>query len=143
MKNLKVLEYNGALLKGYRTIRTIRHLLMSLVCILVISCSTNYKNYIKLQCKDKSAVLYKNDFQAIKYKNYIELKVLKESKLDLIKKLMNCNIMLTLDNKKYVAKGINFKESRKPEGCNYFFSEFDNGCIIVQDERIFLKSIDI
>ncbi len=120
-----------------------RLLLMSLVFILVTSCSTNQKESIEFKCKNNSIVLDKNEYQITKHKKYIELKILTESKLDLIRELMECSIILNLDNKRHLVKALNTFESRVPKGCDYFFTEYDNGCIVIQDEQIFIRSIDI
>lgn len=117
---------------------------MSLVFILVSSsCTTKDEDYIKFKCKDNFISLDKTEYQIIKHKKYIELKILAKPKLDLLKEVMECSMILSLNKKKYTIKASNFKESKLPEDCDYFFSEYNNGCIIFQEEVIFLKSINI
>lgn len=117
-----------------------------MVIIFVISCSKpedcSINTSILIKSEDNGGlVLNKNDFKVTRKQKYIEIKVLNENKLDLIKRLVNCIIFLNKNG--CVSKGINIKSSIKPVGCDYFFVEDDNEHIIVRNKIIRLLSINI
>ena len=112
----------------------------------MISCSKRYKeNIIRFESKKGIITLESEDFQIIEIikGKHIRVKVNNDIKLDSIKELIDCKLIIFL-KEKYIANGIHIKSSIKPKDSDYFFSEDKHQRIIIfKDKSLRFLSIDI
>lgn len=113
--------------------------LMILVFITLNSCSTRYdKNILEITSGSTKIVLNDDDFKITKNLNRLEIEVIDTNKLDSIKSLKNCSMILYYKDK-YVIEGNFYKSSKKPkEECDYFFPEDKNQIIKIWDDDLII-----
>ncbi|CAM1344616.1 hypothetical protein [Tenacibaculum amylolyticum] len=114
-------------------------ILIILVFITLSSCSKQYnKNLLEITSDNNKIILNDNDFKITKNLNRLEIKIIDTSKLDSIKKLKDCSMLLYYKHK-YIIEGNFYKSSKKPKKkCDYFFPEDKDQRIKIWDDDLII-----